>query len=51
MCKNGMFVAEHRVADTAGGQLLPPAQLPAQGRQAGEHPHHQGGPCNLESRI
>ena len=40
------------MADTAGGQLLPPAQLPAQGRQAGEHPHHQGGQTilNLESR-
>ena len=39
------------MADTAGGQLLPPAQLPAQGRQAGEHPHHQGGHIvlNLES--
>ena len=31
------------MADTAGGQLLPPAQLPPQGRQAREHPHHQGG--------
>ena len=38
------------MADTAGGQLLPPAQLPPQGRQAREHPHHQGG-IYIESRI
>ena len=34
--------AEYRLADPAGRQLLSPPQLSPQGRQAGEHPHHQG---------
>jgi hypothetical protein len=33
----------HHVADVAGARLLPPAQLHPQGRQAREHPPHQGG--------